>query len=70
MNVDLPIAATQTHGPPHILILGVITVAVVGWLIYRAVTRRSPGEDLQADPGPTTTASATDAPDSNRGRGL
>ncbi len=47
------IAATQTHGPPHILVLGVLAIAIVGWLAYRALTgRRSSDGDSQRDRGP------------------
>ena len=69
MTLELLIAATERHGPPHSVILGVLAVAV--WLIYRAVTRRTGStHDAHADAGPARTPGATDAPDSDRGRGL
>lgn len=71
MTLELLIAATQRHGPPHGLVVVALAIAVVGWLIYRAVTRRTRStHDAHADRGPARTPSATDTPDSDRGRGL
>lgn len=71
MTLELLIAATERHGPPHGLILVVLAVAVAAWLIYRAVTRRTgPTHDAHADAGAARTPSSADAPDSDRARGL
>ncbi len=70
MAHDLLIAATQSHGPPHILVVGVLPVAIVGWLVYRAVMgrRRSDG-DSQSGRGPAGTRSVGETPESDRGPG-
>ena len=71
MNLELLIAATQRHGPPHGAILGVLAVAVAVWLIYRAVTRRTRStHDPHADTRPARAPGAADARDSDGGRGL
>jgi heme/copper-type cytochrome/quinol oxidase subunit 2 len=40
-------AASQNHGPPHELVLGVVVVVggVVGTVVYKAVTRRKSSRD-------------------------
>jgi heme/copper-type cytochrome/quinol oxidase subunit 2 len=39
-------AASQNHGPPHELVLGVVVVGgVVGTMVYKAVTRRKSSRD-------------------------
>lgn len=43
------IAAGQSHGPPHILIVGVVAIALVGWLAYKALGRRKHSEDDGSD---------------------
>lgn len=62
------LAAQQTHGPPHGLVVAIIAVAIVGWLVYRAVAaRRSSGNDQAAsDRGTTMTESPVRAPDRDR----
>lgn len=72
MTLELLVAATERHGPPHGLVLVVLAVAVVGWLIYRAVMRRTRStHETHADGGVARTPSAADdAPDSDRGHGL
>jgi len=38
-------AAAQQHGPPHVLILGILVIAIIGGLVFKAVNgrRRSRG---------------------------
>lgn len=70
MTSGLLIAQAQQHGPPHVWIVGALAVAVVGWLIYRAVAGRSrPEDDPQSDLSPAQTHGAPDTPEPHRGRG-
>jgi len=50
----LIVAASQNHGPPHELVLGVvIVVGIVGTVVYKAVTRRKdPGDASNSDRNP------------------
>ncbi len=34
------IAQTQQHGPPHVWVMGVMAIAIVAWLVYRAAMKR------------------------------
>lgn len=71
MDHALLIAAAQTHGPPHSLVLGVLVVGIVGWLVYRGVTgRKSSDGDSLSDRGAASTHRAPDPPESDRGPGL
>lgn len=61
------IAATQNHGPPHILVLGVLAVAIVGWLLYRAATRgKSTDGGARTDRSPVTAPTAAKDPERDR----
>lgn len=76
MTDQLVIAAshTQTHGPPHGLILIALAVAITGWVVYmlvrRALTRRKRSDDDSSDRGPAATRSSARTPDSDSGSEL
>lgn len=61
---------TQTHGPPHGVILIALGIAVAGWVVYmlvrRAQARRKRTDHDSSDRGPAATGSSARTPDAAR----